>query len=160
MDEILVRKATAGDLEVLFQFEQNLIGEERPYDETLKPGDIHYYDIRAMIDATDVELVVADLNGEVIGSGFARIENAKPYLRHAQHAWLGFMYVVPAHRGKGINQKIISALKQWAVERNITEVRLAVYDQNEKAIKAYGKAGFTKNLVEMRMKIERITPNA
>ncbi len=78
---------------------------------------IQYYDIEAMITASHIALVVAELNGEMVASGYARIENAQPYLRHKQYAYLGFMYVVPEHRGKGINQKIVDALKRWTKDR-------------------------------------------
>ncbi|MEP7256104.1 MAG: GNAT family N-acetyltransferase [Ferruginibacter sp.] len=150
MEQIIIRKATLNDLDTLLVFEQGVIYAERPFDPTLKKEHTHYYDIENMITATDVEIVVAELDGEVIGSGYARIENAKPYLQHLQHAYLGFMYVVPAHRGKGINKMIIDALAAWSVTQNITELRLDVYQENEAAIKAYEKTGFTKHMVAMR----------
>jgi len=43
-----------------------------------------------MIRASHIELLVAESEGEVIGSGYARIESAKPYLKHGRHAYLGF----------------------------------------------------------------------
>lgn len=104
-----------------------------------------------MITASYVEIVVAELDHEIIGSGYARVENSKPYLKHQRHAYLGFMYVDPNHRGKGVNKKIIEALKQWATSQNITEMRLNVYHNNLTAIKAYENAGFTKHMIEMRM---------
>jgi GNAT superfamily N-acetyltransferase len=61
------------------------------------------------------------------------------------------MYVEPAHRGKGINQMIIAALKTWAYSRNVTELRLDVYHGNATAIKAYEKAGFTSHMINMRL---------
>jgi ribosomal protein S18 acetylase RimI-like enzyme len=61
------------------------------------------------------------------------------------------MYVKPAFRGQGINKKIIEALKQWAVSKGLTEMRLEVYMGNTAAIKAYDKVGFTSHLLEMRM---------
>lgn len=42
-----------------------------------------------MVNDPNVHLVVAELNHEIIGSGYARIENAKPYLQHPKHAYLG-----------------------------------------------------------------------
>jgi GNAT superfamily N-acetyltransferase len=151
MSGITIRKATINDLNTLLRFEQNLIAAERPFDKTLKSGHIHYYDLEEMIKASHVEVVVAESDNEIIGSGYARIETAKPYLVHQRHAYLGFMYVDPAHRGKGVNKKIIEVLKEWAVTQKITELRLDVYADNMAAIKAYGKAGFTSHLIEMRM---------
>jgi GNAT superfamily N-acetyltransferase len=93
------------------------------------------------------------LNNEIVGSGYARIETSKIYLKHPKHAYLGFMYVKPEYRGKGVNQKIIKGLKQWAIGQGITELRLDVYNDNLSAIKAYEKVGFAKLMVEMRMGI-------
>lgn len=60
------------------------------------------------------------------------------------------MYVVPEHRGKGLINKIVDHLKVWAASKNIHELRLEVYIENEAAIKAYKKIGFSKLLTEMR----------
>jgi RimJ/RimL family protein N-acetyltransferase len=152
---IQIRKATLQDLETLLQFEQELIEAERPFDKTLKPGQIHYYDIEKMITADHIELLIAQQDDEIIGSGYARIENAKPYLQHNQHAYLGFMYVTPPFRGKGINKMIMNALATWSASVNITELRLDVYHANESAVKAYEKSGFEKHMLNMRKSIKK-----
>jgi GNAT superfamily N-acetyltransferase len=154
MNEIIVRSAVDNDLETLYRFEQGIITTERPFDPTLKEGHINYYDLAAMIPAPHIELVVAEAGGRVVGSGYARIEDSKVYLKHARHAYLGFMFVEPDYRGKGVNSKIIEHLKQWAVLQNITEMRLEVYDDNLPAVKAYEKFGFTKLLTQMRIGID------
>ncbi|MBS0029010.1 GNAT family N-acetyltransferase [Chitinophaga sp. 22321] len=151
MENIKIRKAVVTDLPVLLTFEQGIIAAERPYDNRLKEGTIHYYDIAAMIAATHIEVLVAESDGVIIGSGYARIQDAKPYLKISQYAYLGFMYVVPSHRGKGVNKLVMAGLKAWAMEQGIAELRLDVYAGNEAAIKAYEKAGFAKNLIEMRL---------
>ncbi len=153
MEKLIIRKATLNDLDTLLVFEQGVITAERPFDSTLKKEHTRYYDIKKMITVPDVEIVVAELNGEIIGSGYARIENSKPYLQHRQHAYLGFMYVVPEYRGKGVNKKILDVLAAWSAAENIKELRLDVYQDNEAAIKAYEKSGFVKHMVEMRMKL-------
>ncbi len=151
MEKITIRKATLKDIDTLLVFEQGVIFTERPFDPTLKTNQTHYYNIEKMITSDHVELLVAELNNDLIGCGYARIEDAKSYLQHAQHAYLGFMYVVPAQRGKGVNKLIIDALTAWSLSQHITELRLDVYHQNEAAIKAYEKCGFTKHMISMRM---------
>lgn len=153
MSEINVRPATPSDLPTLLRFEQGVINAERAFDKLIKPDPVHYYDIEEMIRASHIEILVAELDGEVVGSGYARIEQAKHFLKHPLHAYLGFMYVDPAHRGRGINSKIIEGLKNWAVSQGIAELRLDVYDGNIPAIKAYEKVGFAKQLINMHMKI-------
>ena len=157
MKEIHIRKATLNDLPILYEFEQGIITAERPYDETLKTGDITYYDIKTMIESNEDEVIVAIFNNEIIGSAYASIKKAKPHLKHSHYAYLGFMYVNPAYRGKGINKKIINELKIWALSRSLNEVRLDVYNDNHSAIRAYEKAGFKKHLINMRMEIKKST---
>ena len=138
------------DLPVLLEFEQGVVVAERPFDETIGPDPTHYYDLPGMIAASHIELLVAEINGKLVGSGYARIENSRPYLKHRQHAYLGFMYVEPAYRGQGINRAIIEALERWSLQQGMTEMRLDVYHINDPAIKAYEKAGFSKLLIQMR----------
>lgn len=147
---MLIRQASLDDLPTLLSFEQGVISAERPFDPTLKDGDIRYYDLEALIAAPHVELLVAELDSELIGCGYARIETSEPFLQHSQHAYVGFMYVEPAHRGKGVGGKIIDALKQWSLEQDVIEMRLEVYDDNLAAIRAYEKAGFQRHMLEMR----------
>jgi len=153
MEIITTRTATIADLDILLGFEQGVIQSERPFDPTLKDGHINYYDIAAMIQAPHIEVVVAESGSEIIGSGYGRIEDSKIYLRHPKHAYLGFMYVKPEYRGKGVNKKVIDALQQWAIEKGISEFRLDVYHGNLPAIAAYEKVGFNKLMIEMRMEV-------
>ncbi len=149
-----IRLAKIGELETLLEFEQGIVAAERPFDPTLKIGEIHYYDLAKLIESPLAAVYVAELDGELIASGYVLEKEAKDYLKHEKYAHLGFMYVKPEHRGQGVNQKILEMLLGWAKERNLTEIRLEVYSENPAAIKAYRKAGFEPHLLEMRLEIE------
>jgi ribosomal protein S18 acetylase RimI-like enzyme len=154
MSEIKIRKASMVDLEQLLAFEQDLIKMERPFDPTIKPDPVNYYDLKAMLSSPHIEVVVAETGNKIIASGYARIDRSKPFLKHNNHAYLGFMYVLPEYRGQGINKRIIDALKTWAAIQNITEFSLEVYYDNVSAIKAYEKIGFSKYVLEMRFNLD------
>lgn len=147
---ITIRQAVHADLPVLLQFEQGIITAERPFDATLRNGPVNYYDIPALIDSPTAELLVAEHNGELIGSGFARIESSQGFLRHTRHAYLGFVYVKPEHRGQRISAQILEALKVWVRGQGISEMRLEVYAANTSAMTAYTRAGFTQHLIVLR----------
>jgi GNAT superfamily N-acetyltransferase len=151
MEPVIIRRATLNDLATLLSFEQQIIKAERPFDVTLQDGHINYYDLAHMITAANVEVMVAEFNNEIVGSGYARIKDSEIYLKHRKHGYLGLMYVVPEHRRKGVNQKIIEALKQWCAAQDVYELRLEVYNDNLPAIKAYEKVGFAKLMIEMRL---------
>ena len=147
---LVIRTAFADDIKTLLAFEQGVINTERNFDITIKRNDTRYYDLKEMLTNPDIKILVAQSGTEIIGCGYARIENAKPFFEYKRYSYLGFMYVKPEYRGKGVNQKIIEALQQWSFEKEITELRLQVYNENTGAIKAYEKSGFSKLIIEMR----------
>lgn len=151
--ELQIRKALESEINTLLEFEQGIVAAERPFDNSLKEGEIHYYDLIELIRSDKAEVLLAVLNDEIVGSGYAKILKAKPYQKFEEYAYLGFMYVKPTFRGHGINQKILDRLIEWSKEKGMTEVKLDVYAENEIAKKAYLKAGFKPNLLEMRFEI-------
>lgn len=153
MDQVITRSATLKDLSILLEFEQGIIAYERPMDVTLKEDPIIYYDLEHLIQSPTCEVIVATIDDEIVGSGYVKIQTAKPYVDHDQFGYVGFMFVKKEHRGKGVNKVVNDALINWAKEQGINEIRLEVYDENSSAIRAYEKAGYSKNLVEMRMRI-------
>jgi len=150
---VQIRKAIESEIESLLIFEKEIINTERPFDNTLKDGEIHYYDLIELIRSDKAELLVAVVNNEIVGSGYAKILRADVFQKYKEYAYLGFMYVKPGFRGQGINQKILNGLIDWAKGQNLTEIRLEVYDKNTKAKNSYLKAGFTPHLLEMRLEI-------
>jgi RimJ/RimL family protein N-acetyltransferase len=150
----IVRLATKSDLATLDLFMDGLVAAERPMDETIKDGKVVYYDLEGFIFSEDAVLYVAELNEELVASGYAKIKKDRIYLKHEEHAYLGFMYVPEKHRGNGYNKLIIDALLAWAKTRNISEIRLDVYETNPAAIRAYEKTGFEKHMIHMRLNLK------
>ncbi len=153
---ITIRKATLNDLPILLEFEQGVITAERPFDPTIKNGDINYYDIGELITSPNSEVFVAESTQGILASGYAKIKTDRHYLKHAYQGYLGFMFVSETHRGLGLNKMIIDTLLKWCKARNIFEIRLDVYDDNTPAIKAYEKVGFKKHMINMRLDIENL----
>lgn len=154
MKGLIVREAQLTDLAVLKSFEQELIKAERPYDPTIRDDATSYYDLKDYITRDEVFVVVAVYEDEIVSSGYVFAKPARSYLDHEFYAHMGFMFTLPEFRGKGINQKIIKALSEWASEKNLVEARLTVYNDNHGAIRAYEKAGFSKHLNEMRIRLK------
>ncbi|TYP75805.1 RimJ/RimL family protein N-acetyltransferase [Aquimarina intermedia] len=152
MKELLIREATHKDLETLLDFEQEIIRTERPMDKTLiQDKKISYYDIASYIVQKDTQVLVAEAEGQLIGSGYGQIRERKPYFKTDLLGYIGFIYVNENFRGKGVSQQILKALTEWFQNQNITEIRLTVYSENPRAIKAYEKVGFKSHIIEMRL---------
>jgi GNAT superfamily N-acetyltransferase len=116
-ENITTRRATNADLPKLKEFLQMLVGAERPFNPTLKDGEIFYYDLEALIVEEQTAVLVMEASGEIIGSGYAQIRSAKAYERHELFGHLGFMFVIPEFRGKGINGLLLNELKQWFYQK-------------------------------------------
>jgi hypothetical protein len=90
MQQFIVRTATLADLNILLSFEQEIIRAERPFDDTLGQDPINYYDLRQLIMLEGATVMVAELDSKIVGSGYALIRDAKPYLDHKKYTYLGF----------------------------------------------------------------------
>jgi GNAT superfamily N-acetyltransferase len=151
MSNLIIRAAVQSDLPILKEFEQGIITTERPFNDSLRSEPICYYDIGALIDGESSSVMVAEDDGVIVGSGYARIRESKAHLKHDFHAYLGFMYVASTHRGKGINQLVIQALISWGKAQGMQEFYLEAYADNKSALKAYEKLGFIASLIEMKL---------
>jgi len=146
-----IREAVIKDLHILKIFEQEIIQFERPFASNIKKNPVTYYNLKELILRKDAQVLVAIIEDEIVGSGYALIQNSKPYLEPEQYVYLGFMFVSPQHRGKGINGKITEKLIEWAKSKNLSEIQLDVYAANESATNAYKKIGFKPDLLKMRL---------
>jgi ribosomal protein S18 acetylase RimI-like enzyme len=127
---------------------------ERPYNPTLIEGEIHYYNLNSLIESEKAALIVAEDEENIIASGYALIKNTeKDYYNFDRYAYLGFMYVKPEYRGKGVNKLILDELTNWSKDQGVSEIRLEVYSDNVPAVKAYEKAAFEPLILLMRKKI-------
>ena len=147
----IIRAATLADLPILLEFEQALIAYERPFAPNLRKGKISYYNLSAYIQAEDIRVIVAEIAGQVIGSGYALIKENKAYKAPQHYVYLGFMFVVSEYRGQGINGLIMKDLIDWGKAQGHTEVQLEVYAENKSAINAYAKAGLVPEILTMRL---------
>ena len=149
-----IRQATLNDLEILLEFEQLLIDYERNLTSNIKEGHINYYDIESFIKKPDAVVIVAETNGEIIGSGYALIRSNKTYKTPDKYVYLGFMYVKEEHRGKGVNKRIMNELIEWGKKSGYHIFKLDVYSNNSSAINAYQKAGFKGEELNMILNLK------
>jgi ribosomal protein S18 acetylase RimI-like enzyme len=55
---------------------------------------------------------------------------------------LGSLWVRPADRGKGVGDRLVQAVAEWAGRQGAAELRLTVAEDNEKAAALYRRNGF------------------
>lgn len=145
------REATPEDISQLLLLEQAVVEAERPFNSTIKSEGATYYQLDELIDGNNSFLLVAEEGSQIIATGYAQIRDSKPALQHDKHSYLGFMYVAPNYRGKGLNKQLLDQLVEWSQEKGINDFYLDVYYENTPAINAYKKAGFEPSMLEMKL---------
>jgi len=151
LEELIFRAAQLPDVPSLLKMEQALIESERPFDSALKARDAIYYDLEFLISDPDSYLMVVEAHNKIVGSTSGQLRQSKDCHEHERHCYLGFIYVDPGFRGRGIASDLIEALKAWSVSHGVKQFFLEVYTKNESAIRAYEKAGFSGLSVKMEL---------
>lgn len=145
------RQASLGDIPTLLELEQAVVEAERPFNSSIKEVGATYYDLEDLITSENACLIIVEDKSKIIGTGYSQIRPSKRSLNHEYHGYLGFMYVDPEYRGKGVNKKVMDLLIDWTKDKGISDFYLDVYAQNTSAIKAYEKVGFEPCLLEMKL---------
>jgi RimJ/RimL family protein N-acetyltransferase len=84
-------------------------------------------------------LLVAELNGQIIGNIDFHIGKRK----RLAHAGEFGMSCVPAWRGKGLGELLLTEMLKWAkTHPRVEKVNLRVIGSNQRAISLYKKLGF------------------
>ena len=153
--KLTFRRATMADLHILRDFETKLDTHERKLEPTLKQHGVwEYFDIPKLIQDTSdkVLILIAEIDGQPIGCGFAQIKENEPYYIKPHYGYLTLIYVDESQRGKKIGGAILEQLVGWLHARGIDEITLIAYATNKGALKAYKKYGFEPYIVEMKLK--------
>lgn len=154
MTDLVIRQARLVDMPILLKYEQEVIDYERAFNEDIEKEDAKYYNLHSLITGSDSVVFVGEIDGRIIATGYALIKKGLPQFVYDKYTYLGFMYVAPEHRGKGINAHIIEATKEWSKLQGVKHMRLQVYSENNSAIQAYEKLGFKTELQDMKLTIE------
>lgn len=150
MNGLNIRVANQEDISTLQTLEQGVIAAERPFEKQFKSEPVTYYNLEELMNSDESVLIVACFQDQIIASGYAKLKTAKPYLRHRFLSYIGFIYVAPTLRGKGVAEQILQYLEEWSISQGVNVLHLDVFAQNEPAIRAYEKFGFTPHLIDMR----------
>ena len=111
--------------------------------------------LRELIDADDVEILVADRDGAIVGYEVLRVRESPPvpFVVSRRYVLLSDIAVSEAEQGRGIGRLVVEAAIQWARERGMSEIELSVYEFNDAAIAFYEHLGFraTRRMMALRL---------
>ena len=153
---ICVRKATRDDASriatfAVALFELHAAWNPRRFSQIATvEGAARFYGDRA----DNGSVLVAELNGEVVGFAYFEYEPTLYAELATRVAWLHDIYVDEAVRGGGVGSALIAGVRDAARELGADKILLSVALQNAEGHKLFERSGFERTMHEMMLCID------
>jgi len=105
--------------------------------------------LATQINETNVILLVAERDGEVLGYTYAGLEGQDYMSLRGPAGALYDIVVDPAHRGQGVGRMLLDATLRELEAKGAPRVVLSTAEQNEPAQRLFAHAGFRRTMIEM-----------
>lgn len=108
-----------------------------------------------MVESDEATLLVAELDGELVGFVTVREESAPDdsILQPSKYAVVDMLAVRRDRQREGTGKALMEATHEWARSRGLTEIELHVWEFNDRAIEFYQPLGYTTAQRVMRRAI-------
>ena len=106
------------------------------------------------LEAPDVVILVAEQDAKVIGYSFAGVEGHDYMSLRGPAGVVHDIVVDPAHRGRGVGQKLLDATLATLEARGVPQVVLWTAERNEAAQRLFARAGFRRTMLEMTRELQ------
>ena len=155
MSAAVIRRAQRSDVDALGRLGALLLRTHYAFDPQrfIAPGDNpeagYGWFLTSQLDDQDAAVLVAELEGEVIGYAYASLEpHSWKELREAA----GFVHDIAVdERGRrvGVATALMEAAVDWLKSRGAPRVVLWTAEQNDAAQRLFERLGFRRTMIEM-----------
>ncbi len=87
-------------------------------------------------------LFIAEIDETVIGFASGELREGSPAFDARTWAAVEDVFVLPEYRSRGIGRALISACREWALDKGANGITLQVAARNDRARRFYGELGF------------------
>ncbi|HSE27498.1 MAG TPA: GNAT family N-acetyltransferase [Gemmatimonadales bacterium] len=139
----MIRPASAADRAAVVALADRLADFELPPGRTareIQVADHHLFDAQFAAPSPDVLFLVAEEDGEVLGTIF--VNTRSDYFTRATVAYVEVLAVSETAAGKGIGRALMAETEGWARARGLSRVELAVFANNRRARAFYEHLGY------------------
>jgi ribosomal protein S18 acetylase RimI-like enzyme len=148
--DFMIRKAENEDIEQITKLHTMIAEEHMP---TIVPSICHCSDIvitseeqenviREMMEDPDHDIIVACIEGKIVGMLSVVTETYSDDLLKAPFSTIEFIEIYPEFQSRGIGQAFMLEAEKLAKAKDHQYLELLVWEGNEKAIKLYKKNSF------------------
>lgn len=155
---VRVRRATLSDLPLLGSLGAQLARLHHAYDsrrfKLFEPVEAEFSRFYGeQLARGDAAILVAELEGKVVGYAFVSVEPESFVDALAVAAWIHDIYVDELARRRKVGALLLEAAVEAARELGSSCVMLSVSPQNEGARRMFERHGFRLTMQEMRMEL-------
>ncbi len=139
-----VSRADESDIPVLLMLAEEFMLEEANREKRLEI-------LRQALKRQDYELLVAELDGEIIG--FIDQWIIHDFAHGAKLSFIQNLYVVSKHRRGGVGDKLLEEIVASAKDKGVLEIHVVTEFGNKPAINLYKKHGLVKESLQLEMEL-------
>ncbi len=158
--DIQIRRARPDDVVALGRLGALLVQEHHDFDSqrflqaSPETPERYGWFLGTQIEKSDVIVLVATRNDEVVGYTYAGNEGYDYMALRGPAGALYDIVVHPAHRQQGIGRRLLDATLEALREAGAPRVVLSTADRNEPAQHLFATAGFRRTMIEMTRELE------
>ena len=155
VNRIVIRRATPADMPTVGRLGALLVRVHHDFDpQRFMSASRHTADgygsfLGTQLDEDDVVVLVAELDGMVIGYSYAAVEPRDWMSLRDAAGVLHDIIVDPEHREHGVGRKLLDETLAFLQSRGAPRVVLETAERNEAAQRLFEKAGFRRTMIEM-----------
>jgi ribosomal protein S18 acetylase RimI-like enzyme len=152
---ITIRQATPADVPILGRLGATLVRSHHDYDPkrfiAATSGTEQGYGsfLRTQLDETDIVLLVAERDSDVLGYSYAGVEGNDWMSLRGPAGVLHDIVVDPSHRRQGVGRKLLDATLAALRRKGANQFVLYTAEHNEEAQRLFARAGFRRTMIEM-----------
>ena len=113
-------------------------------------GAAKWVELAAMNAERFGRLVVAELEGKVVGFAHGAVKLAPEHLGGARLGHITHVFVEPGSRGQGLGKEMVAELRSWFTAREVASIELQVVVGNEEGLRFWRSMGFAVELLQLR----------
>ena len=155
-----VRTATSADLPRMGRLGALLVDEHYAFDaqrfiasRPRTPADYAIF-LAAQLEKPDVAVLVAELNGDVIGYALAAVEGYDYMALRGPAGVLHDIIVEPQYRDQGIGRMLLDATLAFLKRSGVPRVVLTTAEGNLPAQRLFEDTGFRRTMIEMTRELD------
>jgi ribosomal protein S18 acetylase RimI-like enzyme len=160
MSAVSIRRALPRDTIAIGRLGALLVRTHHEFDAkrfmAATPGTARGYGsfLGSQLDESNVVILVAEQDGEVIGYTYAGVEGTDYMSLRGPAGVLYDIVVEPSHRGHGVGRMLLDATIEALKVRGSPRVVLSTADRNAAAQRLFDHAGFRRTMIEMTRELD------